>query len=367
MTPAEAAAGARARLERFESLLDRAERPRGARLGIGDWRDLGRLYREHAARLARERQRGDDPDALRHLNALCVRAHAVLAVPPPAEGSLAAAFLHRLATAVGRTWRVQVAAWALLLLGMAVGAALSAGDPDAAASLVPSSLGYEGGQIERLRQSEEARLQFLERRPASVSQNALFGSLLFVHNTRVGLLSFATGILAGVPTILLQLYNGLILGAFGSMFLGGASTVPFLAWILPHGIPELTAITWCAAGGLMLGRAVAAPERRRRAEALREALDSAVVLLAGALPLFVAAALVESFVRESLLGTAPRLLVAAAMLAMLCALLWWTRRLSSAIVDTDWIREIAARRAGGASGAADGARSLQKETWARER
>lgn len=334
------AEAARQDLARFEELLDRAERVRGAVLQLGEWRDLGRLYRIHAARLARERQRDDDREVVRHLNALCVRAHTLLTVPAAVEESLAANFVGRLSAALGRTWRVQIAAWALLFLGMALGAALSSADPAARQALIPASLGYDSGRIDRLAVSEQARLEFLARRETPASVNALFGSFLFVNNTRVGLLSFATGILAGIPTILLQLYNGMMFGAFASIFLHGASTVPFLAWILPHGIPELTAITWCAAGGLMLGRAVAAPVRRRRGEALRQTLDSAVLLVAGAVPLFVLAALIESYVRESTLGTAARFGVAGSMLALLALLLGWVSWLSRREVDTSWLAEL---------------------------
>ena len=53
-----------------------------------------------------------------------------------------------------------------------------------------------------------------EETPGAV--NALFGSMLFVNNTRVGLLSFVTGILGAVPTVLLQIYDY----AFGNS-LGG--------------------------------------------------------------------------------------------------------------------------------------------------
>jgi uncharacterized membrane protein SpoIIM required for sporulation len=248
----------------------------------------------------------------------------------------------RLSEALGRSWRPQVLAWCLLLLGGLVGAALSDRDADLLPTLIPASLGYDAAALERLVTSDRARLDFLQGAERPLGSNAVFGSFLFVNNTRVGFLSFATGILAGIPTILLQLYNGMMLGAFAWIFLHGTSTTPFLAWILPHAIPELTAITWCAAGGLMLGGAVAAPLRRRRSDALRLSLDSALVMAVGALPLFVVAALVESFVRESALGTQARFAVAGAMLCLLVGGLWAIRRLSRREVDTSWLGRLPA-------------------------
>ena len=79
----------------------------------------------------------------------------------------------------------------------------------------------------------------------------------------------------------------------------GEHALLFLAWILPHGVPELTAINLCSAGGLALGRAVAAPGRRTRSEALRRAGPHALALAVASVPLFLAAAWIESFVREA--------------------------------------------------------------------
>src|SRR5437763_1957465 len=186
-----------------------------------------------------------------------------------------------------------------------------------------------------------AHTAFLARTPTPAGLNLLFGSSLFVHNTRVGLLAFATGVLAGVPTVLLHLYNGVLLGAFASIFFHDPWPIDFLAWILPHGIPELTAITLCAAGGLLFGGAVAAPGRHGRRQAIRAATNPALLLFASALPLFALAALVESFVRESTLGTTPRLCIAATFgLALLLALLV-VRRLARAVpVDVSWLGEL---------------------------
>ncbi len=123
--------------------------------------------------------------------------------------------------------------------------------------------------------------------------------------------------LAGVPTVILQVYNGMILGAFASIFIGGPCWIEFLAWILPHGIPEITAICLCVSGGLMLGLAILAPGRRTRRAAIRESTDSALLLFAISAPLFFLAAGIESFVRESTFATATRLGVALVVLLLL--------------------------------------------------
>jgi uncharacterized membrane protein SpoIIM required for sporulation len=340
--PASRAAAARSAAERFEALLGRAEQMRVRGLSFDELRELGALYRHHTAELAAARERGDDPYAIRYLNALCVRAYTALFAGAPRAP--ARPWRAALRDALGQTWRVQLLAWALLGSGMALGLALAWNDPAAVHALVPESMGYTRGGLDRLIASPEARREFLAAKETPVGMKTLFGSFLFSHNTRVALLAFATGMLAGVPTVLLQLYNGLVLGAFASMFLHDPWPLSFLAWILPHGIPELTAICLCTAAGLQLGAAVAAPGRRRRATALRDAVPPALVLFGAALPLLAVAALIESFVRESAWGTAPRLAVAAGCLLGTVAVLVATQRAAqAAAVDTGWLREVAGR------------------------
>ena len=203
---------------------------------------------------------------------------------------------------------------------------------------------YTPERIDRLWSSADAREAFFERSETPISSNVLFGSQLFAHNTRVGILSFATGMLAGVPTALLQLYNGMMLGSFASLFLRGDSPVPFLTWLAPHGIPELTAITLCCAGGLVLGAAVAAPGRRRRLVALREDSLPALLLMATSVPLFLIAALTESFVRESALGDLPRFGVASVYAFALVVAHWKLRALArTESVETGWLSSLVQR------------------------
>lgn len=329
-----------AELRRFAELVERAERLRVGGLGFDELRELAALYRAHAARLAAARDRDVDPDGVRTLNALCTRAYAALFTDTVQRTRRPWQDVVR--TALGQTWRVQVIAWALLGAGMLLGAGLTWHDPAAVHALMPSGMGYSGDKLDELMSSAAARERFFQTEHTPAAAKALFGSFLFANNTRVGLLAFATGMLAAIPTVLLTLYNGIILGAFTAIFLHDPWPLAFLAWILPHGVPELTAITLCAAGGLQLGAAVAMPGPRGRAVALAEAVPPVLVLFGTAVPLFVIAALIESFVRQSTWGPWPRLAVAALCLAGSIGFLLAAR--SSAhrtAADTTWLRDLA--------------------------
>jgi uncharacterized membrane protein SpoIIM required for sporulation len=122
------------------------------------------------------------------------------------------------------------------------------------------------------------------------------------------------------------------------VFLASESRWLFLAWILPHGVPELTAICLCAAAGLALGAAVAAPGRRGVSAALREAAAPATALFLSSIPMFLLAAAIESFVRESALGTPARTAVACAMGGLVISLLAAVRRLARRRqADSSWL------------------------------
>ena len=303
--------------EELARLLDDAEAHRLRALPFDDLHRLARLYRSESARLARLRDRGGDPDRIGHLNSLCVRAHGLLY--SKGDGARSRSFVREIARALAGTGRFQTLAWALLAIGVVIGFSLVVLDPSALYALMPASLGYDTGRIDALYRSAEARDAFLAREVPDAARNMVFGSSLFANNTRVGILAFATGVLFGLPTLLLQFYNGIMLGTIGAIFLRGDHALAFLAWILPHAVPELTAISLCCAGGLVLGHAMAAPGRETRTRALQRSAPAALALFLASLPLFFVAAWIESFIRESTLGTAARLGVAAAGLILLGA------------------------------------------------
>ncbi len=143
-------------------------------------------------------------------------------------------------------------------------------------------------------------------------RKSLFASFLFTHNLKVGLVAMSLGVLAGVPTVLLMLYNGMILGAFLSVYMKAGLGLEVWAWILPHGITELTATVLCGGVGLVLSRAVISPGLKTRAEALVDAGAEAGRTAIGVAGMLVMAAFIESFVRQSHLTTNERLLYAAA-------------------------------------------------------
>src|SRR5439155_16957529 len=70
------------------------------------------------------------------------------------------------------------------------------------------------------------------------------------------------------------------------------------AWILPHGIPEISAICIAGAAGFVVARGLVAPKGLSRREAVRKEAVTAVKLLLGTLALFVLAGCIEGTISQ---------------------------------------------------------------------
>ena len=104
----------------------------------------------------------------------------------------------------------------------------------------------------------------------TAEEQAHFSSFLFTHNIQVAFLAFALGVTGGIGTALMLFINGLFLGALAQVYAAKGMAGWFWAWILPHGIPEITAICIAGAAGLVIARGLAAPRGLPRGMALRQ-------------------------------------------------------------------------------------------------
>jgi uncharacterized protein (DUF58 family)/uncharacterized membrane protein SpoIIM required for sporulation len=126
-----------------------------------------------------------------------------------------------------------------------------------------------------------------------------FATFLFTHNARIGILAFALGFAAGVPTVFLLFQNGLLLGAFAALYQGRGLGADFWGWVLPHGITELGAVVLCGAAGLSLGQAILFPGRHGRLANLAIAGRRATLVVLGAIMMLFLAGLIEGVFRQS--------------------------------------------------------------------
>src|SRR5690606_14326581 len=123
---------------------------------------------------------------------------------------------------------------------------------------------------------------------------AMFGHYI-LNNISIGFRTFASGLLAGVGTAFVLVFNGVVFGVVAGHLQAIGHGDPFWRFVAGHSAPELVAIVIAGAAGLRLGLALLAPGRLRRVDALVEAGRIGAKLCLGILAMLLFAAFVEAF------------------------------------------------------------------------
>lgn len=281
----------RSRWASLEALVERAQDGGLRSLPLEDARQLSRLYRGASSDLLWIRAHGGSADVAEYLNDLVGRAYAVTYPGKKPRLRDVTGFITRGFPALMRAeWRPFVAALLLFFGGSGFGYLGMAFDPSAAHYLIPGDH-LKLDPIERAKAEAAGEV-------ASPDQQAQFASFLWRNNIQVSFLAFVLGITAGVGTALLLFGNGIMLGSLFYVYLQNGMGTWFWAWILPHGIPEITAICISGAAGLIIARGMLAPKGLPRRVALRREALRAVKLELGTLLLFIIAGVIEATISQ---------------------------------------------------------------------
>lgn len=143
-----------------------------------------------------------------------------------------------------------------------------------------------------------------------------FSSYLFVNNARVGLLCFALGFALGVPTLLLLVQNGMMLGAFVALYASRGLGFEFGGWLIIHGSTELLAIALCGGAGLAIADGLLFPGQKTRLQSLAEKGRLAGLVVLGAVLMLAVAGVLEGIGRQVITDDSMRYLIGIGMLLM---------------------------------------------------
>ncbi|RXK86338.1 stage II sporulation protein M [Filimonas effusa] len=119
---------------------------------------------------------------------------------------------------------------------------------------------------------------------------------LFLNNIGVALRGFAGGILLGIPTILMLVHNGIMVGAFEYLFYSKGLMQDSLLTIMIHGTIELGMVVVAGAAGLVLAKSWLFPGTSRRVDALKQGAKEGLIIALANLPMLMIAAFFEGFV-----------------------------------------------------------------------
>lgn len=276
--------------EEYDEVLTRLERDGTVRLDLEQIQRLRKLHETVAGDLVRVRTFASEPETVTFLESLLARGFG---------------FIHESKRFRWRNFQLReglvtfpqvlrkhhnmlALVCAIFVLGMLVGGFLVTVSPEAKDVLLP--FGHlHGDPSERV-----ATEELMDSRDHG--NHGTFAAYLMTHNIRVSILAFALGILAGVFTLILVFYNGVILGAVCVDYLLAGEGVFLTGWLLPHGSVEIPAILFSATAGLIIAHSTLLREDRRSFLArMRDARADVLRLMGGVVGLLIWAGIIESF------------------------------------------------------------------------
>lgn len=119
---------------------------------------------------------------------------------------------------------------------------------------------------------------------------------LMIHNIKVSLLMFVSGIFCGIPSLYLSAQNAVMLGSFDQFFASHGLGVDFWLVVFVHGTLEITAIIIACAAGLILGKSFLFPGTVKRIDAFKDGAKDGVRIMIGLMPVFGLAAFFEGLI-----------------------------------------------------------------------
>lgn len=116
------------------------------------------------------------------------------------------------------------------------------------------------------------------------------------NNVRVSFLAFAMGLLASFGTAFILLSNGIMLGAFHTLFFQQDLLLESLLVVYIHGTLEISAIVIAGGAGLVMGNSLLFPGTFSRQQSFIRGAKQGVKVIVGLVPVFITAGLLEGFV-----------------------------------------------------------------------
>ncbi len=309
----------RAQWRRLDGLVRRRRRLSGAEVD-----ELVQLYQQVTTHLSAARSAGHDPALTAQLSTRVARARSAVTGSHAASWGLVARFVtvgFPAAAYRARWWWLASAAGSVIL-AVVVGWWI-ARSPVVQARLLPSA------QARQL-VNQEFRGYYSQYAASS------FAAKVWTNNAWVAAEALISGILLGIPTVLVLIVNAVNGGLdAGFLFAYGKGGL-FFTLILPHGMLELSAVFLAAAAGLRLGWCVIDPGSRTRATALAEEGRAAMTIALGLIAVLLLSGVIEAFVTPSPLPAWARILIGAvAEAAFLGYVLFFGRRAVAAGLSAD--------------------------------
>jgi uncharacterized membrane protein SpoIIM required for sporulation len=281
--------------ERLDAIVSRMERRSVRAIDEDDLLALPVLYRIALSSLSVARETSLDRALVAYLEQLCMRAYfQIYGSPASARRQIAEFFQRGWALAVKALWGETLAALLLMLLGAGLGYALVVADAAWFYTIIPGELAQGRDPSASVTSLRSSLYDGNESDPL-----VTFSTYLFTHNAQVALFAFALGFAFALPTAMLLVYNGLMLGAFFAVYVPKGLGFALGGWLVIHGSTEFFAITLAGAAGFRIGLAVAFPGKAARLDAAVAAGRVSGTAMAGVVVMLIVAGLLEGIGRQT--------------------------------------------------------------------
>lgn len=281
-------------LEQFVTTLQK----RSSSLTGANINQFYRLYQKSAQHLSYCQTYFPKEDVTQYLNGLVAKSHNLLYKDQMSSfQQIRYFFSTKFIGLLLEQWKAVVIAMILFTFG-ALGSFISVmNDPLHLYSILP-------GQIANNVDPEQ-----LGKNAGAVDASLMSASIM-TNNIQVAIFAFAGGVTFGFITVYLLIYNGIILGALAALFWHYGKSYDFWAYIVPHGMIELTAIFIAGGAGLLMGYKLLVPGEYTRGFQLKQQAKRSVQMMLGTIPLFVIAGVIEGFITPAAISLEAKYFVA---------------------------------------------------------
>lgn len=283
--------------KRLEHMTTQAQSPRGLRrFARQELRELGRIYRRTSSDLAIARVESRDRQLIEYLNNLLIRTHGIIYRPESRGLSEVRQFLlFEFPALVRQYYRYPLTVLAIFIALAIVSFVATLNNDDFAdfSYLAPEMV-----------QQIKSRQPWWEGLNSQAPEGA---AMIIFNNAGIGLKAFSMSIFPILGTVLMILPTAMMFGSINALILKYGMTGQLWSFMIGHMVLEFAAIFIASGAGLMAGIAILIPGERTRRDALIESGRPAIKLLAGCLPIFFLAGLIEAFISPLLIHPAFKL------------------------------------------------------------
>jgi uncharacterized membrane protein SpoIIM required for sporulation len=290
---------------RADELVTRSEKSGIRSLNHHELRELAVLYRQGASDLSTVREDPSSQRLAQSLNQLLGRAHNCIYMGRRAQGTRIVEFYRDTFPAVfHETLPYTLAACAVFFALAAAGFVMAIVDP-----------GFQGYFLGGAMMDSINKHQMWTH--SIVSVKPLASSQIMTNNLSVSFATFAFGITAGIGTLWMLAFNGLLFGVVNAACWQAGMAGQLLSFVVPHGVLELPAIFIAGGAGLLIAKGLLFPGTLPRAASLVREGSRAIQLALGIIPLLIVAGTIEGFVSPSDLAARWKYLLGAGLFGLL--------------------------------------------------